>query len=122
MRTSNVQRSIRVAQRIREEIASAIGQRLSDPRVADVVVTRVHVTDDLQLARVHVRLGSGGDAARIEKALAGLERAGGLLRRILGPALGLRRSPVLEFRHDDGMEKADRIERVLAEIKRERGQ
>jgi ribosome-binding factor A len=122
MRPSNIQRSVRVAERIREEIASAIGRRLSDPRVADVIVTRAHVTDDLQLARVYVRLGSGGDAASIQNALSGLERAAGLLRRMLGPALGLRRSPVLEFRFDDDQEKADRIEAVLAEIHKGRGE
>ena len=121
-----VKRSIRVAERVREEIARAIERDLRDPRVADVVVTRVEMPDDLQLARVMVRLmklrpGHTGNIAvdpdRQRTTLSGLYAAAGLLRKQLGIRLGLRRSPQLEFRFDESPEAVDRIEAVLQEIR-----
>jgi ribosome-binding factor A len=113
-----IKRSIRVAERIREEIARALRRDLRDPRIAEVIVTRVEVPDDLQLARVMIRLVSGGaDPNARTKALQGLRAASRRLRRQLGEGLGLRRVPELEFMFDEGQDAVDRIEAVLEEIR-----
>ncbi len=115
-----VKRSVRIAERVREEVARAIERELRDPRIAEVIVTRVEMPDDLQLARVSVRLMGGmADLARRQRALDGLSASSGRLRRRLGTQLGLRRAPQLEFRFDEGQEAIDRIETVLEEIRRE---
>jgi ribosome-binding factor A len=123
VRTTTTKRSTRIAERAKEELASAIARELRDPRVAEVLVTRVHVTDDLGLCRVYFRLTTGGaDLASRKRARDGLFAAAGVLRRVLGGALGLRRSPTLDFHYDEAQEKTDRIEAVLAEIKKEHGE
>jgi ribosome-binding factor A len=122
VRTPTTKRSTRIAERAKEELAAAIARDLRDPRVAEVIVTRVHVTDDLGLCRVYFRLTTGGaEIERRKRARDGLFAASGVLRRLLGAALSLRRSPTLDFHYDEAQEKTDRIEAVLAEIKKDRG-
>jgi len=117
----NVKRSARVAERVREEIATALVRDMADPRLEHVVVTRVQMPDDLQLARVMVRLAAGGDdPARRKRALGGLAAAAGPLRKRVGQALGLRRAPELEFHYDEGQDASVRVEELLEEIRRER--
>jgi ribosome-binding factor A len=118
---STVKRSVRVAERVREEIAGALARDLGDPRLANAVITRVEMPDDLQLARVLVRLTVGGDdlAAR-KRLLSGLVAASGFLRKRVGQSVGLRRAPELRFYYDDGQDASQRVEQLLQEIKQER--
>jgi ribosome-binding factor A len=118
---STVKRSVRVAERVREEIAGALARDLGDPRLANAVITRVEMPDDLQLARVLVRLTVGSDdpAAR-KRLLSGLVAASGFLRKRVGQSVGLRRAPELRFYYDDGQDASERVEQLLREIKDER--
>jgi ribosome-binding factor A len=121
MQPGSVKRSVRVAERVREEIAGALARDLSDPRLLHAVVTSVQMPDDLSLARVRVRLASGGDdpAAR-ERLLTGLDAAKGLLRKRVGQSIGLRRAPELRFHYDEGQDASQRVEEILHEIDRDR--
>jgi ribosome-binding factor A len=114
---STVKRSVRVAERVREEIAGALARDLGDPRLANTVITRVEMPDDLQLARVLVRLTVGSDdpAAR-KRLLSGLAAASGFLRKRVGQSVGLRRAPELRFYYDDGQDASARVEQLLREI------
>jgi ribosome-binding factor A len=121
MQPGSVKRSARVAERVREEVARAIARDLGDPRLSHAVVTSVEMPDDLSLARIRVRLATGGDdeSARA-RLLAGLEAAKGLLRKRVGQAVGLRRAPELRFQYDEGQDASQRIEELLHEIDRDR--
>lgn len=119
MTVGEVKRAVRVAERVREEAARAIAE-LQNPRLAGVLVTRVEMTDDLQIATVFVRLGAGGDERPARTAvLRALESASGRLRREVAQAVRLRYAPALRFRYDEGLDATRRIEEVLAEIHRE---
>ena len=48
--------------------------------------------------------------------LAGLEAAGGRLRREVAKAVTLRRAPELRFLYDEGQDSAYRVEEILREI------
>ena len=85
-----------------------------DPGIGFVTLTRVHMTPDLQLARVFYTC-LGGDASRRETARA-LARATPFLRRQIGSRLRLRRVPELEFRFDQAVESQDRIEQILRDL------
>lgn len=114
---SDVKRSTRVAGRLREELAAAMSG-LSDPRVVGVLVSRVEVTDDLQLAKVYVRHELGADDVSAQRALLkGLDNASGKLRRDVTAALDLRYSPKLKFYYDDAQDAVARVEELLREIK-----
>jgi ribosome-binding factor A len=121
MQSVTPKRAVRVAERVREEIAKALVRDLGDPRLELAVVIRVEMPDDLGVARVLVRLTSGGDdeAAR-KRLLAGLAAASGFLRKKVGQNVGLRRAPELRFHYDEGQDATTRVEELLAEIKGER--
>lgn len=111
----------RVAEGVREQLASLLTDAVKDPRAAGAIVTRVEMTADLRSARVHVRLLEGGDdAARRRAAVDTLRRASGMLRREVTHRLGLRYAPELKFEYDDGVDHVTNVERVLAEIEAER--
>ena len=115
-------RSVRVGERVREEIASILSLELRDPRLEGAAVTEVSMTPDLQLARVRVRLTTSdpNDEPKKRKALlAGLQSASGMLRREVAQRLGLRFAPKLTFHYDESPEAKDRIDRLLDEIAKE---
>jgi ribosome-binding factor A len=116
-----VKRAVRVAERVREELATLIARTVRDPRVQGVSIARVDMTDDLRQARVLVRLLEGGDdEARREEAVTGLGRASGLLRREVTKRLSLRYAPELKFVYDDGQDHLSRVEQLLAEVDAEK--
>ena len=87
---------------------------------AHVVITRVEMPDDLQLARVLVRLTIGAeDAGARKRLMAGLVAASGLLRKRVGQSVGLRRAPELRFHYDEGQDASLRVEELLPRDQKE---
>ena len=108
----------RVADQIRGELASLLARDVHDPGIGFVTVTRVHMSPDLQMARVFYTT-LGDDASRRRTARA-LDRAAPFLRRQVGSRLRLRRVPEIAFVYDDSIAGQDRIEQLLNEIHAER--
>jgi ribosome-binding factor A len=111
-------RPSRIADQVRSELAELIAREVHDPGIGFLTLTRVTVTPDLQIARVYYT-SLGDEQAQRETARA-LRRAAPFLRRQLGRRLRLRRVPELEFFYDESIERTDRIERILHELKEER--
>lgn len=110
-------RANRVAARVQEELATQL-RALSDPRLQGIFVSRVEMTDDLQVAKVYVRHEQAGElppAAR-KSLLRGFEAASGRLRKEIARAVALRRAPELRFIYDAGQDSAHRVEEILREI------
>jgi ribosome-binding factor A len=106
----------RVAEAIREEVATFLGEGVKDPRVTGLVtVTGVEVTRDLRRAKIFVSI-MGTDAERAAT-VEGLASVAGHLRGRLGRALRLRVAPELDFVLDASIERAARIDTLLAQIK-----
>lgn len=116
---TEVKRADRVATRLQEELARALLD-MSDPRLAGVLVSRVRMSDDLQLASAYVRVQNEAGPARRKAVLRALEGASGRLRREVTDALGLRFSPKLRFFFDAGLDAESRVEELLHEIAAER--
>lgn len=113
-------RPARVAERVRDTLASTMQRDLSDPRLLGVGITRVEVPPDLSVAFVYVRHFRGGETeAQRRGAIRALNSAAGRLRRGLGPALLMRRVPELRFEYDTGPDATRRIEELLQEIRDE---
>jgi len=108
----------RIQDQIQHVLAEILESKVNDPRVADVYITDVSVDRELDYANVYVSSLSGSGQA--EEYLAGLENASGFLRYTLSQEIKLRAMPKLRFFWDDTPEKADRIESLLAEIRKER--
>ena len=106
----------RVAEAIREEVAGFLADGAKDPRVTGLVtVTGVDLTRDLRHAKVFVSV-LGSDAERKET-FEGLASIASHLKVRVGRALRLRVAPDIEFKADDSVARAARIESLLAQIK-----
>lgn len=104
----------RVADQIRSELAVLLSREVHDPGIGFVTLTRVHVSPDLQQARVSYTT-LGDEKARAASAKA-LERAAPFLRRQIGQRLRLKRTPELRFLYDDAVAGQDRIEQILKDL------
>jgi len=102
----------RHAERVRELVASAVRSQIKDPRLGMITITDSRITADLREATVFYTV--LGDAAAQASTAAALESAGGLLRSIVGKALGLRHAPTLSFVLDDVSDHAKHIDELLA--------
>jgi ribosome-binding factor A len=111
-------RPSRVGDQLRAEIADLLAREVHDPGIGFRTVTHVHVSPDLQVARVYYTT-LGDEKARRETSRA-LGRATPFLRRQIGSRLRLKRVPLLEFFFDESIERGDRIERILNDIGAER--
>jgi ribosome-binding factor A len=112
------QRPARVGEEIRHELATMLARDVQDPGIGFVTLTRVTVSPDLQLARVYYT--QMGDERQRKDTKRALERATPFLRRGIGARLRLRRVPELMFHFDESIEKHDRIEKILIDLKEER--
>jgi ribosome-binding factor A len=114
---SGKHRPERLAALIQESVAAAVATSLKDPRVGFVTVTGVTVSPDGGVATVRVSvMGTEEEKAR---ALEGLESARGYLRSRLAESVKLRTIPELRFELDRGLEHAQRINQILADLKRD---
>lgn len=114
-------RSARVAELIQSELAELILREVKDPRVANIVITRVEVSPDLRNARVYFsRYGEGhGEEKEVQEGLKGLERAAGFLQGRIGERIRLKRTPRLRFEVDRNIAYSDEIDRLLHSIHEE---
>jgi ribosome-binding factor A len=110
-------RADRVADLIKQEISDILRREASDPRIVNITVTDVKLTDDLRSARIYfVELGKDSLSADVEK---GLSKAKGFLKRELGKRLQLRYIPELAFFYDPSFEYGARIEKLLKEVRKD---
>ena len=109
-------RADRVAEAIREEVATFLANDAKDPRLAGMVtVTGCEVTRDLRSAKVYVSV-MGSDAEKAQT-FEGLASVATHLRSRVGRALRLRLAPEITFKPDESVARAARIEDLLAQIK-----
>jgi len=107
-------RSVRIAERIRQELANLMVRSANDPRLAGVTISDVTVDRELTFAEVFVSAVEG--SIRSAEILAGLEHAQGFLRSELAQRIELRRFPRLRFHWDATFEKAERIDRLITQL------
>jgi ribosome-binding factor A len=105
----------RINERIREELAALLVREVSDPRLAGITITDVRVDRELAYAEVYVSAVEGEE--RSQEVLRTLRHAGGFLRTSLAQRVELRSFPRLRFHWDPTPERADHIERLLAELR-----
>lgn len=105
----------RIENRIREILSEMLIRDVSDPRVSGVFINDVDVDRELTFATVYVSSIEGHE--RSKEVLEGLESASGFLRSALASQIPLRTFPRLRFRWDPTPEHADKIERLLSDLK-----
>jgi len=111
-------RPARVAHLVQAELGRLLVEEARDPRLRGVNVTDVRMTGDLRTARVYVRTLLPDPDPRALRAA--LERAAPFLRTRLGEALQLRYVPELRFEYDALVDRARRVDELLASTRRGR--
>jgi ribosome-binding factor A len=107
-------RADRVAGLIQQILSELLQREISDPRVQMATITQVKVTKDLRLARIYFT--AGGAKAGADDVAQGFRSASGFIKRRLGPQLGLRYMPELEFFYDESFDHGARIDQLLKSI------
>jgi ribosome-binding factor A len=105
-----------VAEAIREAVAEFLQEEARDPRLGFVTVTGVKVTADLKRAVVAVMVHGDEDAKA--HSLRGLAHAVGAMRQVIGARLRLKTVPEVVFELDRELERAARLESLLAQLRR----
>ncbi len=112
----DVRRPDRVAEQIREEVATFLAEGVKDPRIIGLVtVTGVDITRDLRHAKVFVSV-MGSDSERAAT-FDGLGSLAPHLRSRLARSLRLRVAPDIVFKPDDSIARAARIETLLNQVR-----
>ena len=124
-------RTERIGELLRGEIARALREEVTDPRIQLVTLTQVDVAPDLSNAIVYWssmdrdagdRRGkpSAERQAEIAAIGSGLESAAGFLRTLIARELpNLRRTPALRFCHDESLEVGSRTLELLRTLRDE---
>jgi ribosome-binding factor A len=111
------QRLARLEELLLREFANLLQREVRDPRLRNVVPTRVELSPDLRHAKVFVSVLN--EEMQRQEAIRALERAEGFLRRELAHRLNLRVTPELQFLLDRGAEHSQRIATILEELQRQ---
>jgi ribosome-binding factor A len=110
------QRSERVGELLTEVIADVLRHEIRDPRVTGATITAAKVTKDLRQARIYFTV-MGGAQGNKDTVLAGLNSALGFIRSRIGKQLQLRYVPSIEFFYDESVDEAERIDKLLRQVK-----
>jgi|SRR6188474_3440908 ribosome-binding factor A len=120
-------RTERVASTIQHELAQIMMRELTDPRLAEhmISITRVKVSPDISIADVYVTV--MGTPGQQTAALNALKHSAGLMRTKLTKQLALRVAPFLKFHIDENLKKElavldliDKAAKETAELDRQR--
>ena len=92
-------RSQRVSDSIKKEVASIFLFKVNDPRLRNITITNVVLSDDLSNAKIfYSTINLKDEEVSIKKAL---EKSKGFIRTMLGKSIRLKKIPTISFFKDD---------------------
>ncbi len=106
-------RNLKVAELIQRELAQMLQRDVHQPHWGMVTVTSVVMTPDLQMAKVYITL--LGATSPLDGIVKEVNQEAKLLRMKLAHKIALRYTPSLKFYYDETLEKALRLQELLAE-------
>jgi len=106
----------RVASDVKEEAGRIVAQELKDPRIGMTSVVSVDMSPDLKIATIFLSI---LDHQNAEDTIEGLNNAKGFIRSELADRLNLKYVPELRFEIDKSIQRGERVERILDELKEE---
>ncbi|UCV30045.1 30S ribosome-binding factor RbfA [Ferribacterium limneticum] len=110
MKKKGFQRSDRVAEQVRRDLADLIRTELKDPRVGMISLTAVELTPDYAHAKIFFATLNSEHLEEIER---GLKRAAGFLRRELGKRIHIHTLPELHFVYDSSIERGTSLSLLI---------
>ena len=104
-------RSQRMAEQIRRELAEIVRDELKDPRMGLCSFTAVKLSRDLSYAVVYCTV---LDDALRDDTLETLNHATGFIRSQIASRIRARTVPVLKFVNDDSVERGEAMEELIS--------
>jgi len=101
---------IKYEERVRDEINLALRREFTDPRLINVSVTHVELTQDYSHAKVYwdtFNAQTRGDAKNA------IESTAGRMRKILASKMEVRHTPEIQYIYNSQFEDANKIDRLL---------
>ena len=114
--TSN--RSDKVSDLLKKEISIIISNKIKDPRLTNINITAVKVSNDIGIANVfYTIIGEPiqKDKSKIDDTI--LDKLSGMVRSNLAKKIKIRRIPKIKFRFDESIEYSENIEKLLKTLK-----
>ncbi|MBI2067093.1 MAG: 30S ribosome-binding factor RbfA [Deltaproteobacteria bacterium] len=104
----------RLKEEVRQIVTEILLYEMRDPRFQHIIVTKVHLTKDLSLARIYYEKGA---TSELKEALQeAFEKAKGFVRRRLASQLKLRIMPQVEFYFDETNQEIQRVEELFSKL------
>lgn len=98
------------------EIAAVMAEDLKDSTPHMLTFTRIEISKDLKYAKVFFSV--LGKEGAVEESLNFLKRHNGVIRRMLGNRMRIRRIPELSFKYDSSTDHVLRVDQLLKESKK----
>lgn len=107
----------KLSKQIERDVTDIIMNEIKDTKVGFVTVTGAEVTSDLSFCKIYYSV-LGGENRR-EAATKALLRAKGFIRSELGKRMTTRKVPDLIFQIDESIEYGNKIDMMLADLRRQ---
>ena len=109
-------RTEKVAEEIKHKLNIAMSKDLMELHLGLVTISKVRMTADLKMAKVYLTF--LGNNYPTEKCLDKINLRKKHIRYLLGKNLKLKYTPELNFYYDDTLEYADKIQKLLNDVKK----
>ena len=108
----------KVADLLKREISLILTQEVKDPRLQNINITAVKVTDDIGIAYIYFTV-IGKSIRKIDSNIESktLTKLAGMIRSKLSKIIEMRRVPKLIFKFDESVEYSENIENLLKNLK-----
>ena len=111
-------RAEKVSDLLKKEISLIITNKIKDPRLQNINITAVKVSDDIGIATVFYSIIGESihkSDSKIDDRI--LKKFSGMIRSNLAKKIKIRRIPKIIFRFDESIEYSENIEKLLRNLK-----
>ena len=108
----------KIADSLKREVSLILNQDVKDPRLQNINITDVKVTDDIGIAYIYYTIIGKSikkSDSKIENNI--LSKLSGMIRSKLSKIIEIRRIPKIIFKFDESIEYSENIEELLKNLK-----
>ena len=108
----------KIADLLKREVSKILNQEVKDPRLQNINITAVKVTDDIGIAYIfYTIIGKSikKDDSKIDNVI--LSKLSGMIRSKISKIIEIRRVPKIRFKCDESIEYSENNEKLLSNLK-----
>ena len=108
----------KIADLLKREVSKIFNQEVKDPRLQNINITAVKVTNDIGIAYIYYTI-IGESIKKVESRLDNeiLSKISGMIRSKLSKIIKIRRVPKIVLKFDESIEYSQNIEKLLNKLK-----